>query len=156
MNAFWAKLFFSEFCEHFDGMTNEEIVKDVKDSRKIFFAKISQKDYKSLGNTFADKMIKSAEDRIAKTSDVRTVAAQARWSRQQPTAEQQPIVKPRPLKPPSVQQLYDFCADNSIDEAYAREWYEMCSDRQWKDRAMKPIENWKGALVNYVKNKQTS
>lgn len=73
-------MFFSEFCEHFDGMNDQEIIRDVKASRKIFFAKIANKDFSSAGNTFADVMIKSAEHRIAKTSSVRAAAAKNRWN----------------------------------------------------------------------------
>lgn len=150
---FWTKVLFKDFIKHFRKMTDNEIAKDIRESMDDL------DECNGESASFGSFMVRSSIERISETSEARKEAglkgAQARWSRQQPTAEQQPIVKPRPLKPPSVQQLYDFCADNSIDEAYAREWYEMCSDRQWKDRAMKPIENWKGALVNYVKNKQT-
>ena len=55
------------------------------------------------------------------------------------------------LPPPGLPELYAYVAANDLDEAYSREWYDMCVARGWKDRDGNPIVKWKGALTNYVK-----
>lgn len=52
---------------------------------------------------------------------------------------------------PTKEDFYAYVAANDLDEAYSREWYDMCVARGWKDRDGNPIVKWKGALANYVK-----
>lgn len=50
----------------------------------------------------------------------------------------------RSLTLPTTEQLYDFARAENLDEADAREWYEMTVvERAGKDRYGKPIGNWK-------------
>ena len=50
----------------------------------------------------------------------------------------------RSLPMPTTEQLYDFARAENLDEADAREWYEMTVvERAGKDRYGKPIGNWK-------------
>lgn len=51
--------------------------------------------------------------------------------------------------PPSTAELYDFAEAARLNEADAREWYEMCTERGWKDRSGKPIRDWKKACERY-------
>lgn len=51
--------------------------------------------------------------------------------------------------PPSTAELYDFAEDARLSEADAREWWELCTERGWKDRSGKPIRNWKKACERY-------
>ena len=51
--------------------------------------------------------------------------------------------------PPSTAELYDFAAAARLSEADAREWWELCTERGWKDRSGKPIRYWKKACERY-------
>lgn len=51
--------------------------------------------------------------------------------------------------PPSTAELYDFAEAARISEADAREWWELCTERGWKDRYGKPIRDWKKACERY-------
>ena len=51
---------------------------------------------------------------------------------------------------PSKEQIYDFAAEQGLDETVAREWYEMTiTDRGGLDRNGDPIVNWKGACKRF-------
>lgn len=50
---------------------------------------------------------------------------------------------------PDSEDLYEHVAAEGLDEFDARQWFEMCSDRGWKDRSGNPIGNWKGALKRF-------
>ena len=51
--------------------------------------------------------------------------------------------------PPSTAELYDFAEAARLSEADAREWWELCTERGWKDRYGKPIRDWKKACERY-------
>lgn len=51
--------------------------------------------------------------------------------------------------PPSTAELYDFADAARLNEADAREWWELCTERGWKDRYGKPIRDWKKACERY-------
>lgn len=51
--------------------------------------------------------------------------------------------------PPSTAELYDFSEAARLSEADAREWWELCTERGWKDRSGKPIRDWKKACERY-------
>lgn len=51
--------------------------------------------------------------------------------------------------PPSTADLYDFAEAARLSEADAREWWELCTERGWKDRSGKPIRDWKKACERY-------
>ena len=56
---------------------------------------------------------------------------------------------------PSKEQLYDFAAEQGLDETVAREWYEMTiTERGGLHRNGSPIQNWRGAVKNYCKSRQ--
>lgn len=50
---------------------------------------------------------------------------------------------------PSTAELYDFAEAARLSEADAREWWELCTERGWKDRSGKPIRDWKKACERY-------
>lgn len=53
---------------------------------------------------------------------------------------------------PSKEQLYDFARAESLDEADARDWYEMTVvDRDGNDREGNRITNWKAALKSFCR-----
>lgn len=51
--------------------------------------------------------------------------------------------------PPSTAEMYDFAEAARLSEADAREWWELCTERGWKDRSGKPIRDWKKACERY-------
>ena len=51
--------------------------------------------------------------------------------------------------PPTTAELYDFAEAARLSEADAREWWEICTERGWKDRSGKPIRDWKKACERY-------
>lgn len=83
--------------------------------------------------------------------------AKARNLAENPKPQQtqgQPQKMPGTPKPPTTDELYDFCFQENLDEAYAREWYEMTVvDRAFKDRNGDPVKDWKKMCKGYVQSK---
>lgn len=52
-------------------------------------------------------------------------------------------------EPPSTSDLYQFVIEDGLDEADAREWWEIHDKRGWVDRTGCPVRNWKGALKRF-------
>ena len=58
----------------------------------------------------------------------------------------------RILPPPSTESVYEFAQKEGLDEADAREWYEInFVDRPGCDKDGVVIENWKGHCKNFCK-----
>ena len=56
---------------------------------------------------------------------------------------------PEVSEPPTTAMLYDFAEAARLSEADSREWWELCTERGWKDRYGKPIRDWKKACERY-------
>ena len=56
---------------------------------------------------------------------------------------------PKVSETPTTAELYDFAVAARLNEADAREWWELCTERGWKDRYGKPIRDWKKACERY-------
>ena len=56
---------------------------------------------------------------------------------------------PKVSETPTTAELYDFAEAARLSEADAREWWELCTERGWKDRYGKPIRDWKKACDRY-------
>ena len=56
---------------------------------------------------------------------------------------------PKVSETPTTSELYDFAEAARLSEADAREWWELCTERGWKDRSGKPIRDWKKACERY-------
>ena len=56
---------------------------------------------------------------------------------------------PKVSETPTTAELYDFAEAARLSESDAREWWELCTERGWKDRSGKPIRNWKKACERY-------
>ena len=56
---------------------------------------------------------------------------------------------PEVSETPTTAELYDFAEAARLSEADAREWWELCTERGWKDRSGKPIRDWKAACERY-------
>lgn len=59
VKSFWCKVFFSDFVFHYIGMTNKEIIKDIKESM-IALSKVSEE-----GSSFGASMVRNANERMA-------------------------------------------------------------------------------------------
>ena len=59
VKSFWCKVFFSDFVFHYIGMTNKEIIKDIKESM-IALSKVSEEGY-----SFGASMVRNANERMA-------------------------------------------------------------------------------------------
>lgn len=58
---------------------------------------------------------------------------------------------------PTTQQLYDFARAEGLDEADARDWYEMSvTDRGGLTRNGEKIKNWKGACKRFCRARLTA
>lgn len=51
--------------------------------------------------------------------------------------------------PTTTAELYDFVEAARLPEDDAREWWELCTERGWKDRSGNPIRDWKKACERY-------
>ena len=51
--------------------------------------------------------------------------------------------------PTTTADLYDFVEAARLSETDAREWWELCTERGWKDRYGNPIRDWKKACERY-------
>lgn len=58
------------------------------------------------------------------------------------------------FKAPSKEELYAYAQDKGLDEADARDCWEMCESRQWADRDGVQIENWKTFVSGFCKSRQ--
>ena len=56
---------------------------------------------------------------------------------------------PKVSETPTTAELYDFAEAARLSESDAREWWELCTERGWKDRYGKPIRDWKKACERY-------
>ena len=56
---------------------------------------------------------------------------------------------PKVSETPTTAELYDFAEAARLSESDAREWWELCTERGWKDRSGKPIRYWKKACERY-------
>lgn len=142
-NPFWAKVSFSDFIKHFRKMTDDQIVADIKESMDVLEDAVSD------GTSFGAFLVRISQERIKLRGEVNRANALAGHEK-----AGHEIKNPRPPKPqpkfPSKEELYDFCAERSLDESLAREWFEITISRGGKTREGTVIENWKGAVTRYV------
>lgn len=135
-DRFWAKVLFREFIKHYRKMTDEQIVKDVRQSMDDLDDLVDDTD------TFGSKMV--------------------RWSigraEQYPMAAENGKKGGRPRKVPHPKgeyEVFDFAGENGIPEWVANEFYQrFFVERDGVDTDGNRIDNWKGALINYNKSRK--
>ena len=81
----------------------------------------------------------AARANVSKTKKARANEKQPLHSERDAGAESRII-----FKAPTKEELYDYCAEHGIDQADARDCWEMCESRQWADRDGAQINDWKG------------
>lgn len=136
----WVKITFDDFCSHFFAKNDNEIIKDIRESVKALLEKNPE------GECFGAKMVRSASRRIAEKSEIYRQNVNARWHPEDSGRNGQ--------KDPSIADIYDFCSEHGLDDADARDFFEMnFVERGGKDRNGIVINNWQGALVRFCASK---
>ena len=175
METFWCKVMFKQFISHFRKLNSEQILKDIADSMDAL------EDLNGDGKSFGALMVRLSNSRIEENRKQRIEAGrkggQARAAKfkersdgdtgnviadQNHTGNGGPLDPPpsgrsnrrKAQQSPTTEELYDFCADNGIDEADARECFEMCAERGWKDKNGKNIVDWKKFIQGFCESRQ--
>lgn len=140
----WVKIFFDDFCSHFFEMSDEEIVKDVRDSVKSLLEKNQQ------GNSFGAKMVRDASRRVSEKSETYRQNVNRRWHPAIPIH----VEGSTSVSEPTIQSIYDFARTNGLDEVDARDFYEMnFVERGGKDKDGNPVKNWQGMLKRFCQSR---
>lgn len=63
-------------------------------------------------------------------------------------------LKKKKCRPPTTEALYDYCVDSGLDESDARDCYEMCQSRDWKDRNGNNIVDWKSFTKGFCESRR--
>lgn len=149
MKGFFAAIPFSEFIRHFRKMTIEEAGDDVMKSMDDI------EELKEDGKSFGSLMVRLMNERIAANSEKNRINGSkgGRPSKNFPdtrggSASPAGCASGKRITP-STAELYDFAEAARLSEADAREWWELCTERGWKDRSGKPIRDWKKACERY-------
>ena len=135
-DLYWAKVLFREFSSHFIRLTDEEIVRDIRESI-VALTCLDQS-----GSSFGSKMVSWANER--KTTRAAQASAKNGESGGRPPSA--------PIPPPADKSEFaEFVAQKNLPENIAQDWYALNSERGWNDHVGNRIKNWKGALINYCK-----
>ena len=131
---FWSKIMWEDFTQHYRKMTAQQCFEDIQQSMDDLYNRNPD------GNSFGAFMVRAAETR----------------QESYPMARENGLKGGRPPSkvalPKNKQEVIEFAADNGLDVDDASTWAEQnLRERRGKDKDGKPIDNWKGALVNYCK-----
>lgn len=144
MKEIWAKVEYKEFIRHFRKMNDEMIIADIRQSMDDL------EERSEFGTSFGAKMVKWTNYRIGKLSEINRTNGKLGG---RPSNKQIQLLKL--TKPPTIDKLYDFATEQGLDDADAREWYEMTfTDRNGKDKNGEPIKNWQGALKRFCQSRK--
>lgn len=91
----------------------------------------------------------AARANVSKTKKARANEKQPLHSERDAGAESRII-----FKAPTKEELYDYCAEHGIDQADARDCWEMCESRQWADRDGVQINDWKGFVKGFCNSRK--
>ena len=176
MESFWCKVMFKQFISHFRKLNSDQVIKDIAESMDAL------EDLNGDGKSFGALMVRLSNSRIEENRKQRIEAgrkggqARAAKFKERPdgangnvgseldhTGNGASLELPTSRRSnrrnkaqqlPTTEELYDFCADNGIDEADARECYEMCAERGWKDKNGKNIVDWKKFIQGFCESRQ--
>lgn len=161
-DRFWAKVLFKEFIRHYRKLDDAQIVADVRKSMDDLEDLVDDAD------SFGSKMVRWSMERAdqpfataarengkkggrPRKNSVEDGARRTGADSLRSDCHSAPV---RSLPMPTTEQLYDFARLENLDEADARDWYEMTVvDRSGNDREGKPITNWKAALKRFCKSR---
>lgn len=134
----WVKVSFDDFCAHYFDKSDDEIVKDVRQSVKSLLEKDGS------GASFGAKMVREASKRISEKSVIYRNNINVRWHPE----------KRKTNGAPTINDIYDFCHENDFCEGDARDFYEMTFvERGGKDRNGNQVTNWKGMMKRFCESR---
>ncbi len=172
-DRFWAKVLFKEFIRHYRKLSAEQKAADIDASMDAL------EDLDASGDSFGSKMVQwsmqradqypqaaangskggrprkaistTAAGESAEKLDPPNIGGSAASAGRAPRSPRagEVIDSPKVSETPTTAELYDFAEAARLNEADAREWWELCTERGWKDRSGKPIRNWKAACERY-------
>lgn len=91
-------------------------------------------------------------------SRIKREAVAARWNRQAterrippppPAPPAQQANRPKPKRPPTLPEVYDFCQQYKLPDTFGREWLEWQEQKGWNTLRI----NWTAALTAFCKKK---
>lgn len=135
-DIWWANIVFREFSAHYIEKTDEEIVKDVRESL-VRLAKLD-----TSGTSFGAFMVARAMERHG--------SVQAKASAENGKLGGRPP-KQKAQIPANTTELYDRVARLKVDEADARNCWEATMQRGGKDGEGRPVENFDAYLLSWCK-----
>lgn len=166
-DRFWAKVLFKEFIRHYRKLTDEQIVADIEESMDAL------EELDDSGDSFGAKMVRWSMERAEEPSAVASRENGKKGGRPRKDANTpeststddahegrgrsgaDSLTPKRQLPMPSKEELYDFVRAEGLDEADARDWFEMTVvDRDGRDRDGRRIGNWKGACRKFCKSRK--
>lgn len=155
-DIFWCKVFFKEYIKHYRKMTDEQIVKDVRQSMDDLEDLVSDTD------TFGSQMVRWAQERadepFATAARENGKKGGRPKKKKETTADGSPVRSYRPRKVPHPKgeyEVFDFASENGVPEWVANEfWQRFFVERDGTDTDGNNIDNWKGALINYGKSRK--
>lgn len=166
MESFWCKIMFKDFVKHFRKLDEKAIIKDIKESMDAL------EDLCSEGESFGAKMVAWSNERIeenrqqrieagkksgiARAKNLKKNSANQEFSvsQNERSAANAAGRNRRRFRAPSTEDLYTFCNEKGIDEADARDCYEMCCERKWKDQSGNQICDWKKFVLGFCESRQ--
>ena len=134
-DIWWANIVFREFSAHYIDKTDEEIVKDVRESL-VRLAKLDPD-----GGSFGAFMVSKAMERHG-AAPAKASAKNGRMGGRPP--------KPKVGIPADATELYDRAARLKVDEVDARNCWEATRQRGGKDADGRPIENFDAYLMSWT------
>lgn len=170
-NRFWCRVLFKEFIKHFRKLTDEQIVKDVRQSMDDLEDLVPDTD--SFGSQMVRWSLERADEPFAvaarengkkggrprkdssNTEDARQSIRTAGDSQREETSAQKAVgshktTVPAVREPPSKTEFMDWVCLVGIDEVFARRCYEMCERNGWKDKNGKDIGDWQKFTYGFV------
>lgn len=168
-NRFWCRVLFKEYIKHYRKMTDEQIVRDVRQSMDDLEDLVADTD------SFGSQMVRWSNERSeepfataarengkkgGRPKKDSSIQEDARESEQR-EGDTGPVdsmgrtdAPSRTLPLPTLESFLSFVDGEGLDYSDAREWWEMTMvDRKGLDRYGKQIGNWKGALKRFCTTK---
>lgn len=164
-NRFWCRVLFKEYIKHYRKMTDEQIVRDVRQSMDDLEDLVADTD------SFGSQMVRWSNERseepfatAARENGKKGGRPKKDSSSQEDARESEqregdtgPVdsmgrtdAPSRTLPLPTWEDFLSFVDGEGLDYTDAREWWEMTMvDRKGHDRNGKPIGNWKAALKRF-------
>lgn len=180
-DVWWDNVIFREFAAHFISMSDEQVVRDIRES----VVKVINLD--ESGDSFGANMVRRAKERLCGRHDiaVQNGSKGGRPKKSEPVADEigdaigglaaelcagvndssrvksaQNAGSHKTGKVPAHipaprdrQEVFDFAAEQGLDYDYTRLWWERnFVERDGMDKDGKRFANWKGALINACKS----